>query len=79
MTGDTGAHAVEGMSTVAYDAASGAQLWVGNGPVDGNAVSTSPDGSRVFVAGSGPDYLTTAFAAPPESRSGASNTAGMGV
>jgi WD40 repeat protein len=63
VTGDTGAHAVEGMSTVAYDAASGAQLWVGNGPVDGNAVSTSPDGSRVFVAGSGPDYLTTAFAA----------------
>src|SRR5206468_2773294 len=43
-------------ATVAYDAASGAQLWEeenpgGVGPAEARAVSVSPDGGTVYVAG----------------------------
>lgn len=65
-------------ATVAYSAATGAQLWVkryngpGNGPRDdANAVAVSPDGARVFVTGSSwttekslsTDYATVAYRA----------------
>jgi len=60
-------------ATVAYDALTGAQLWVSryNGPGDGNdeatSVAVSPGGGRVFVtgrsdgAGPGQDYATVAY------------------
>jgi TolB-like protein len=60
-------------ATVAYDASTGAKLWVGryNGPGNGYdhalALGVSPDGAAVFVTGSSPgstgnqDYATAAF------------------
>jgi outer membrane protein assembly factor BamB len=61
-------------ATVAYNASSGAQLWVKryNGPVNGSdrafAIAVSPDGTRVFVTGGsysgstkGSDYATVAY------------------
>jgi hypothetical protein len=63
-------------ATVAYNAATGAQLWVqrydGGGNRDDNAVSVtvSPGGGRVFVTGNsigptgGEDYATVAYRAP---------------
>src|SRR5439155_23565243 len=63
----------EGYGTVAYDAATGAELWVAiyNGPADGidfaNSLGVSPDGATVFVTGSSQgsgtqnDYATVAY------------------
>jgi outer membrane protein assembly factor BamB len=55
-------------ATVAYDAATGAQLWVQRYDYQGNAevalaVGVSPDGSKVFVTGEGHrgDYATLAY------------------
>jgi PQQ-like domain len=50
--------------TVAYDASSGAQLWLDRYHNDGVAYSTaaSPDGSKVFITGSsGGDYVTIGY------------------
>jgi hypothetical protein len=60
-------------ATVAYDASTGAKVWLkryngpANGPDEGHAVGVSPDGSKVFVtgtsrgAGSFFDYATVAY------------------
>ena len=60
-------------ATIAYNAATGAQLWASgyNGPGNGQdfatSVAVSPVGGTVFVTGqstgtnSGPDYATTAY------------------
>jgi PQQ-like domain len=57
-------------ATVAYDAATGAQLWVSRygGRVNwGSAIAVSPDGRTVVVTGSsylpasGPEYVTVAY------------------
>jgi DNA-binding beta-propeller fold protein YncE len=62
-------------ATLAYDAASGAQVWVMRyaapafGKNDASAAAVSPDGSTVFVSGgswggtTGYDYATVAYAA----------------
>ena len=68
-------------ATIAYDAATGTQLWVKryNGPENlgnvANALGVSPDGSRVFVtgesigSGNASDYLTIAYNAATGQRS----------
>jgi hypothetical protein len=60
-------------ATIAYNAATGARLWVkryngpGNGTDAANSVATSPAGGMVYVTGSsggktsGPDYATIAY------------------
>jgi hypothetical protein len=70
-----GAGSGQDSATVAYNAATGAQLWAQryNGPANGNdyalSVAVSPGGTRVFVtgssqgAGSGSDYATVAYSA----------------
>jgi hypothetical protein len=57
-------------ATVAYDASTGATLWVKlyNGPGNSDdqafSIAASPDGSKVFVTGlSVPDYATVAYEA----------------
>jgi hypothetical protein len=45
-----------GSSTVAYDAATGAQHWAApTGLSNGGFLAVSPDGSRVFITGTSPD------------------------
>jgi hypothetical protein len=77
-------------STVAYDAATGAQLWVsryngpGNGDDSASSVAVSPSGSTVFVTGtsqgktSGPDYATVAYDAATGARKWVSRYNGPG-
>jgi DNA-binding beta-propeller fold protein YncE len=66
-------------ATVAYNTATGAQLWVKryNGPANSSdsaySVAVSPDGARVFVTGSSPgvtsqDYATVAYRAATGAR-----------
>jgi DNA-binding beta-propeller fold protein YncE len=71
----TGASSGLDYATVAYSAATGAQLWVSryNGPANGDdyaqSVTVSPDGTRVFVTGfstgtnTSSDYATVAYSA----------------
>jgi sugar lactone lactonase YvrE len=70
----TGSSYVDGdsnMATVAYDAASGAQLWVALLPVaGGKAVDMSPDGSVVYVTGWSWDGLTKATTVAYDADSG---------
>jgi hypothetical protein len=66
-----GSNATEDYATIAYDAATGARLWVaryegpGHGTDEAWAVGASPDGSKVFVTGqsvgTGLDYATVAY------------------
>jgi WD40 repeat protein len=53
-------------ATLAYDASSGSQLWEAENPgttstTTAEAISVSPDGARVFVAGWGTGALTVAY------------------
>src|SRR5439155_159489 len=60
----TGASYGPGGATVAYDAATGAQLWVTPSDATPQALAVSPDGARVFVAGTmgvPADYVTIAY------------------
>ena len=81
VTGDSrGARSGSGYATVAYNAATGAQLWVKRyiGPANGSdlpsSVAVSPGGTRVFVTGSsqgvgsGSDYATVAYSAATGAR-----------
>ncbi len=73
VTGESRGATTTDYATVAYSAATGAQLWVRryNGPANGNdgasSVRVSPGGTRVVVtgdsqgAGSGGDYATVAY------------------
>lgn len=62
--------------TIAYNAASGAQLWARSYRVaaEGDSISVNPDGSAVYVTGygpvtsGGPDYITIAYAATTGTR-----------
>jgi hypothetical protein len=60
----TGSSAGQGYSTIAYDMATGAQLWAAGGP-SGTGIAVSPSGSRVFVAGTtrGGRWAATAYRA----------------
>ena len=81
VTGDTtGSQTPADYATVAYDAATGAQLWAsrydgpGNGSDGTGAIAVSPDGTRVFVTGSSQgsgtsaDYATIAYNAATGAR-----------
>ena len=63
----SGTNLMADYATVAYDAATGARLWVTPSLGVGGEVAVSPDGRRVFMIGySGstkhdPDFLTVAY------------------
>jgi DNA-binding beta-propeller fold protein YncE len=69
VTGYTTAGALEDYSTVAYNAATGAQLWAARYTDPGHtfdkaySVAVSPDGTKVFVTGTSDDsdYTTVAY------------------
>ncbi len=73
VTGDSSGRTTTAAATVAYNAVTGAQLWVAryNGPGNegdnATSMAVSPDGSRVFVTGysqsrtTGADYATIAY------------------
>jgi len=75
VTGYRTGHDYRDVETIAYDAASGARLWLRayKGPDDmddqGTALGVSPDGQRVFVTGfsrssaTNKDYVTLAYGA----------------
>jgi WD40 repeat protein len=74
VTGGTGQLRHADYATLAYDAVTGAELWVKQyqGPRDGydsaHAIAITPDGTRVVVTGesegaTSPDYLTLAYSA----------------
>ena len=54
-------------ATIAYDAATGADLWVNRYTAPNSfaySIAVSPDGSKVFATGrSKGDYITVAYAA----------------
>ena len=76
-----GANALDDIATLAYDASTGATLWVKryNGPGDtgdvANAVAVSPNGARVFISGGSTgstglqDFVTIAYDASTGARS----------
>ncbi|HET7015017.1 MAG TPA: PQQ-binding-like beta-propeller repeat protein [Streptosporangiaceae bacterium] len=71
--GSTGSRTGLDYATIAYNAATGARLWVtrfngtGNGTDIAHAIGVSPDGTKLFVTGesaghgSGADYVTIAY------------------
>jgi len=79
-TSDGGPATDQDYATVAYDAATGARLWVAryNGPGNGYdsaaSIAVSPGGGRVFVTGysfrgsSNPEYATVAYSAATGAR-----------
>jgi DNA-binding beta-propeller fold protein YncE len=81
VTGTTTYNVHDRYATVAYDASSGATLWVrtflgSGGYSQARAVAVSPDGSTVFVSGTSygkatdQDYVTIAYDAARERRRG---------
>ena len=76
VTGTTATSTGDAFGTIAYDAATGVQLWVaryerpGSGYVSVGGLEVSPDGRSLYVAGStheapdGDDYATLAYRVP---------------
>jgi WD40 repeat protein len=89
VTGTTTYNAHDRYATVAYDASTGATLWIrtflgGGGFSQAKAVAVSPDGSTVFVTGTSygeatdQDYVTIAYDAATGTRSWVARYNGRG-